>query len=65
MSTPQDVPYTFPAPIGGAPMDLDFAPSILYVVLYAFIVVLAVNRFARSSSRTFITFGSMAFAIER
>ena len=60
-----DEPYTFPAPIGGVPLNLDFAPSILFAALYGVLSILAIYRFIRRPSRTFITFASMAFVIER
>ena len=64
MSAPEAT-YTFPAPVGGVPFDLDFAPSILFSALYGLVSLLAIYRFARSSSRTMCTFGALAFTVER
>lgn len=65
MSSPQAAQYTFPAPIGGTPFDLDFAPSIIFAVGYAAVTILAVYRLARPKSRTLSTFGTLAFVIEQ
>ncbi|THH00013.1 hypothetical protein EW026_g2447 [Hermanssonia centrifuga] len=57
--------HTFPAPIGGVPAQIDFAPSILFVILYAFLSILAIYRLARSSSRSLVLAGTVAFVVER
>ena len=57
--------YTFPAPIGGVPLDLDFGPSLLFLVLYTFLLFLACYRMAMPSSRTFCIPGAYIFIIER
>lgn len=62
MAAPQ---YTFPAPIGGVPFDLDFAPSILFAVLYGSVSLLAIYRMAHPSTRTLCTLGSFLYVTER
>lgn len=55
----------FPSPIGGVPLDADFAPSVLFACLYAILVFVGVYRFARSSTRTFVMLSAFAFVVER
>ncbi|CAL1707061.1 unnamed protein product [Somion occarium] len=55
----------FPSPIGGVPFSLDFAPSIIFAILYGMLIPLALYRWISKSSRTLTLFGTTTFAIER
>lgn len=55
----------FPAPIGGIPMDRDFAPSILFACLYGVLTFLGFYRMAKRDSRSLFVATSLAFTIER
>lgn len=55
----------FPAPIGGKIDDADFAPSILFAVLYGLLIPLVAYRMLHRRSRTLLLLGSAIFAIER
>ncbi|KAI0758499.1 hypothetical protein BD413DRAFT_488700 [Trametes elegans] len=65
MSTDSESTHSFPAPVGGAPLEVDFAPSILFAVLYAFLVPVAIYRAVNRRSRTAVYIGSTVFTIER
>ena len=54
-----------PAPIGGVPSELDFAPSCLFVALYASLVPIALYRLFARSSRNLIVIFSLGFLVER
>ena len=58
-------PIKFPSPVGGVPLALDFAPSVLLAVLYACLVLVVAFRLTRPASRTFSIFGVYLFIIER
>ncbi|KAI0793241.1 hypothetical protein C8Q75DRAFT_713425 [Abortiporus biennis] len=53
----------FPSPVGGVPLPLDYAPSVLFSVLYALLVPVMVYRQARKRSRNVVTIGTMGFAV--
>ncbi|KAF5328866.1 hypothetical protein D9619_011724 [Psilocybe cf. subviscida] len=55
----------FPAPIGGKIDNDDFAPSILFAVLYGLLLPLVAYRMLHRRSRTLLLLGSAIFAIER
>ena len=57
--------FKFPSPIGGVPFDLDFAPSILFAIVYAVAVVGALYRLIRRASSTTVVTGTFAFIVER
>lgn len=57
--------FRFPSPIGGVPFSLDFAPSIIFAILYGMLIPLALYRWISKSSRTLTLFGTTTFAIER
>ncbi len=57
--------HSFPAPIGGVPFKLDFGPSVLFIILYVFLVGLVIYRSARSASRTIVLLGTASFVFER
>ncbi|EGO00256.1 hypothetical protein SERLA73DRAFT_160202, partial [Serpula lacrymans var. lacrymans S7.3] len=55
----------FPSPVGGVPFPSDFAPSVLFAVLYGLLLPVAAYRIADKRSRTVLLVGSTVFAIER
>ena len=55
----------FPALVGGVPDSLDFAPSVVFVVLYALIAPIAIWRIAHPRSRNTVLIGTTFFSIER
>ncbi|EGO25807.1 hypothetical protein SERLADRAFT_388314, partial [Serpula lacrymans var. lacrymans S7.9] len=55
----------FPSPVGGVPFPSDFAPSVLFAVLYGLLVPVMAYRVANKKSRTFLLVGSITFSIER
>ena len=57
--------HEFPAPVGGVPYPLDFAPSILFAVLYGLMVPVVVFRMIHPRSRNGVLIGTMFFSIER
>ncbi|KAI1791183.1 hypothetical protein LXA43DRAFT_444770 [Ganoderma leucocontextum] len=57
--------HEFPAPIGGVPYPLDFAPSILFAVLYGLMVPVVVFRMVHPRSRNGVLIGTTIFSIER
>lgn len=54
-----------PSPVGGVPFSIDFAPSILFAILYAILVGVGVWRLARRSTRTAVSIGNFVFVLER
>ncbi|KAK7692650.1 hypothetical protein QCA50_004283 [Cerrena zonata] len=56
--------FTFPSPIGGTPFAIDFAPSILFAVLYGLVIPLGIYRLLNPRSRSVLIFGTVAFTIE-
>ena len=58
-------PQKFPSPIGGTPNTHDLAPSIVFIVLYALTIPLALYRvFNKKSFVVFILAGAIG-SIER
>ncbi|KAM5543025.1 hypothetical protein V8D89_003409 [Ganoderma adspersum] len=57
--------HEFPAPVGGVPFPLDFAPSILFAVLYGLMVPVVVYRMVHPRSRNGVLIGTTIFSIER
>ena len=55
----------FPAPIGGTVLPDDFAPSVLFAVLYAILVPLMLHRVLGRRSRSLLLIGTIAFSVER
>ena len=55
----------FPSLVGGTLVQEDFAPSILFAILYGSLVPLAAFRLLGRSSRTTLLIGTIAFGIER
>ncbi|KAH9935355.1 uncharacterized protein B0H18DRAFT_411374 [Fomitopsis serialis] len=58
-------PTKFPSPIGGVPNPHDLAPSVVFAVLYALTIPLAVYRLASKNSRNLFIIASVIFAAER
>ncbi|KAI0359574.1 hypothetical protein OH77DRAFT_1038151 [Trametes cingulata] len=57
--------FQFPVPVGGAPLEIDFTPSIVFCILYALLVPLAVYRLISPRSRSIVLLGTTGFTIER
>ena len=57
--------FPFPAPIGGVPLHSDLGPCILFAILFAALVVLAINHVRKPESRNITAFMATAFVIER
>ncbi|THH30768.1 hypothetical protein EUX98_g3436 [Antrodiella citrinella] len=57
--------FEFPSPIGGTPFNSDYAPSVLFAVLYALLAPLVIWRLVSPRSRNIVLIGTIAFAIER
>lgn len=55
----------FPTPVGGTLLPTDFAPSILFAVLYALLVPVMIYRAWDKRSRTTLLIGTAIFGIER
>lgn len=55
----------FPAPVGGTVLSDDFAPSVLFAILYAFLAPLMLYRMLSRRSRCTLLIGTIAFSIER
>jgi hypothetical protein len=56
---------TFPTPVGGTPFPEDFAPSIVFAILYALLIPIMVFRVYDRHSRTTLLIGSVIFGVER
>ncbi|KAM5543027.1 hypothetical protein V8D89_003411 [Ganoderma adspersum] len=57
--------HEFPSPVGGVPYPLDFAPSILFAVLYGLMLPVVVYRMVHPRSRNGVLIGTTVFSIER
>lgn len=55
----------FPSPIGGVPFPSDFAPSIIFAILYGLLLPVLAYRIIDRKSRNALLIGTTAFAIER
>lgn len=55
----------FPSPVGGVPIDADFAPSVLFASLYTILIAVAICRLSHPSTRTMVSIGTLIFIIER
>ncbi|KAF8812920.1 hypothetical protein BYT27DRAFT_7182151 [Phlegmacium glaucopus] len=55
----------FPAPVGGTALPADFAPSILFAILYACLAPLMLYRMIDRRSRCILLIGTIAFSVER
>ncbi|KAF9522656.1 hypothetical protein CPB83DRAFT_864127 [Crepidotus variabilis] len=56
---------SFPAPVGGTPLTIDFAPSIVFSALYGLLIPLMVYRMCGRRSRTTLLIGTLSFVVER
>ena len=57
--------HEFPAPVGGVPFPIDFAPSILFAILYGLMVPVVVFRMVHPRSRNGVLICTTVFSIER
>ncbi|KAM5543024.1 hypothetical protein V8D89_003408 [Ganoderma adspersum] len=57
--------HQFPAPVGGAPDALDFAPSVLFAVLYALMAPIIIWRMVHPRSRNTVLLTTSLFSLER
>lgn len=55
----------FPSPVGGAPLSVDFAPSVVFVVLYGLLAPLILYRAFSPASRTTLLIATASFALGR
>jgi hypothetical protein len=56
---------SFPAPIGGLPLDGDFVPSIIIAFLFAVTVFAGFFQLVRKPSRSIAVISLLVFVIER
>jgi len=63
MSAPPELKV--PTPMGGIVQDLDFAPSIVFVLHYAALLPFIVWRFVRADRRTFLQLNTISFVMQR
>ncbi|RDX44851.1 hypothetical protein OH76DRAFT_1408642 [Lentinus brumalis] len=61
---PPQLPF-IPSPVGGTPSPIDYAPSCLFVALYALLVPLALYRIFARSSRNLIVVFTLGLIVER
>ncbi|KAH9834393.1 uncharacterized protein C8Q71DRAFT_711396 [Rhodofomes roseus] len=57
--------HVFPAPIGGVPFPHDFAPALIFTILYAIISPIGIWRMVDKRSRTLAILGNVIICIER
>ena len=57
--------HEFPSLVGGLPLPVDYAPSILFACLYAIMVPVVIWRRIHPQSRSFVFLGTVFFSIER
>lgn len=55
----------FPSPVGGVAFPSDFAPSIIFAILYGLLLPVLACRIINRKSRNALLIGTAAFAIER
>lgn len=56
---------TFPSPVGGVPLDLDFVPSVLFASLYSIVTLAGLYHLIRPATRTLVVVGTFSFVVER
>ncbi|KAF8882720.1 hypothetical protein BD779DRAFT_913470 [Infundibulicybe gibba] len=56
---------SFPSPVGGTPDTKDFAPCVIFAILYGLLVPLLVFRFYDARSRTTLLIGTACHIIAR
>ena len=57
--------FPFPSPIGGIPFPHDFAPALVFTVLYALTVPVAAWRMIAKSSGSLVILGTVIITVER
>ncbi|KAH9913855.1 uncharacterized protein B0H18DRAFT_1147056 [Fomitopsis serialis] len=57
--------HKFPSPIGGIPFPHDFTPALIFTILYALTVPVAVWRMIDKRSRSLSYIGTVTFSVER
>ena len=57
--------HEFPSLVGGLPLPVDYAPSVLFACLYAIMVPVVIWRRIRPQSRSLVFLGTVFFSIER
>ncbi|OSC96508.1 hypothetical protein PYCCODRAFT_1472566 [Trametes coccinea BRFM310] len=65
MASGSDTEFSFPALIGGVPLPIDFAPAILFSILYGLLTPVVLYRLIHKRSRTTVLVGTGGFVIER
>jgi len=56
---------SFPSPVGGVSLTPDYAPSILFVILYGSLIPVFVYRLSNRRSRNTLIVGTFIFSVER
>jgi len=62
---PSTDPAHFPSPIGGIPLPRDLAPSIVFLCLFLFLLLLGVYRLFRLTTRHLLVPMTLGFVFER
>lgn len=57
--------FKIPSPVGGVPLSSDFAPSIIFAVMYGLLVPVIFYRLISPKSRNTLLIGTSTFAVER
>ena len=57
--------HEFPSPVGGVPLPFDFDPAILFSIIHALLIPIALWRIVHSRSRTFVLIGTVLYIVER
>ena len=57
--------FHFPSPVGGTPLPIDFAPSILFSVLFFLTLPVLIWRIVNPRTRTFVHVCTIAFSLEQ
>ncbi len=65
MSGTSATSHMIPIPIGGVPIHVDLAPSILFAVLYATLTALGIYRLSQPASRSLVIVGTVISVLER
>lgn len=57
--------FEFPSPVGGVPFPSDFAPSVIFALMYGSLIPLLAYRILDGKSRNVMLIGTAAFTVER
>ena len=57
--------HEFPSPVVGVPLPFDFDPAILFSIIHALLIPIALWRIVHSRSRTFVLIGTVLYIVER